>query len=205
MREGVMNNRKETKSYYNAIADQSFMEWFNNPALLSTLTLFISHLPSSPIVLDIGCGTGGESKRLSSLGAKVIGIDFSDESIKLAKANIPDVQFILMDILDMKFQPQYFDGVIEAGVLFHFTKEEQDIILGKVLSYLKANGRFLSYYPQGDFEGMQDRTTSGKQYKRYLRQLSIQNWIDQVLKAGFHTATEHEFNIGSFKCVEFSR
>lgn len=74
------NQKEETKNFYNKTAHQSFKDWFNNPALLPTLSVFIQHLPEKPLVLDLGCGTGGESKRLLELGAKVTGIDFSEKS-----------------------------------------------------------------------------------------------------------------------------
>ncbi|MCK4543068.1 MAG: class I SAM-dependent methyltransferase [Spirochaetales bacterium] len=198
-----MNEKEETKEYYNEIAEQSFNDWFNNPALLPTLTTFIEKLPKNPLVLDIGCGTGGESKRLSNLGAKVIGIDFSEKSIALAKRNVPEAEFLLMDIMHMNFKKEYFDGVMEAGVLFHFPEEEQDKILQKIFIFLKSEGRFLSFYPEGYFEGMQEMNISGKAFKRYSRRLSIEAWINQVINKGFVKYIKHEFNVGAFKCVEF--
>jgi 2-polyprenyl-3-methyl-5-hydroxy-6-metoxy-1,4-benzoquinol methylase len=195
----------ETKQYYDEIAEKIFTEWFNNPALLETEKTFIEHLPSTPLVLDLGCGTGGESKRLSSLGAKVIGIDFSEESIRFAKLNVPESQFIVMDILDMDFPTEYFDGVMEAGVLFHFTEEEQNSILRKLFSYLKPRGRFLSYYLQGTSEGTYELNVAGKKYKRFVRQQIVQDWIQQVTKVGFTFIAQHEFNVGSFKCSEYCR
>jgi SAM-dependent methyltransferase len=198
-----VNSREETKHFYNTIAELSFKDWFNNPSLLPTLTIFISHLPKKPLVLDLGCGTGGESKRLSELGARVIGVDFSEESLKYAKKNIPDCEFINMDILEIKFPNNHFDGILEAGVLFHFTETEQDNILHNLYSMLKSGSRFISYYPHGNFEGMQEMDIVGTRLKRYSRLLLVQDWIQQVIKIGFNSYIEHDFNIGKFKCVEF--
>jgi 2-polyprenyl-3-methyl-5-hydroxy-6-metoxy-1,4-benzoquinol methylase len=198
-----MSLSEKTKNFYNTVAKQSFNDWFNNPALLLTLTIFIQHLPDNPLVLDLGCGTGGESKRLSELGAHVTGIDFSEESLEYAKRNVPEVEFKLVDILQMNFQEEYFDGIMEAGVLFHFNKREQEIILKKIVSSTKAKGIFLSYYPEGDFEGMQDIEVSGEMFKRYIRLLPIEKWISQIMNNGFTRFIKHDFNVGSFKCVEF--
>jgi hypothetical protein len=98
---------------------------------------------------------------------------------------------------------RYHDGIIEAGILFHFTNEEQNQILQNIISILKPKGRFLSYYPQGINEGMQEMNVSGETYKRYTRQLRNKNWISQARKIGFAASIEYEFNFGVFKCVEF--
>ena len=197
-----MNERDYTRKFYNSIAHQSFIDWFNNETLLPTLSRFINQLPEKPTVLDLGCGTGGESKRLYSLGANVIGIDFSQESLKYARENVPNVEFINMDIIDMDFPSSVFDGIIEAGVLFHLKKEEQQQILGKIITILKPNGIFLSYYPEGEYEGLQEMNNIDK---RYARQLPINVWIEQVMEFGFRENCMYEFNLGSFKCIEFRK
>lgn len=198
-----MNRKEKTKLFYNQIASQTFHEWFNNPTLMPTLKSFINNLPQKPLILDLGCGTGGETKRLTGLGANVIGIDFSEESLKFAKENVPEAQFILMDILDMDFSDSYFDGVVEAGVLFHFSEVEQEQIIKKIYSILKSKGRFLSYYPKGTFEGMEEINIAGKNFQRYSRFMEKNKWINQVVKNGFHEYIEKEFNLDPFVCVEF--
>ena len=201
----MTNPGRETRAYYDAIAAQTCRDWFNNPALLPTLSAFVGHLPKKPAVLDLGCGTGGESMRLSSLGAKVTGVDFSDESIRYARANAPRVDFRVMDILELDLPSGSFDGIVEAGVLFHFTGDEQDGILRALLTCLKPGGRFLSYYPQGSFEGMQEVSAEGSRFRRYARQLPSGNWREQVECAGFSFLMEHPFAVGSFCCMEFQK
>lgn len=198
-----MNNKEATKHFYNETASQVFREWFNNPALTPTLKKFMRDLPEKPKILDLGCGTGGECKRLIELGAKLIGIDFSEKSINYAKENVPEAQFLQKDILDMNFEKNFFDGVLEAGVLFHLSENEQNQVLKNIFTILKNKGSFLSYYPEGLYEGMQEITVFGKILKRYSRQIPIDSWINQVMKNGFRKYVKHEFNIGSFKCVQF--
>ncbi|MBN2443729.1 MAG: class I SAM-dependent methyltransferase [Spirochaetales bacterium] len=200
-----MNRKEETKQFYNAVADKTFKEWFDNPALLPSLKYFITKLPENPKVLDLGCGTGGESKRLVGLGADVIGVDFSEESIAYAVKNVPEAQFIITDIGSMEFETSSFDGIIEAGVLFHFDSKEQDRIIKNIFDILKPGGIFQSYYPEGNFEGMQDIDFSGIHYRRYSRQISKANWIEQVLRCGFTGYSEYEFNLGNFFCIAFTR
>src|SRR5260221_12982506 len=44
-------------------------------------------------VLDAGCGTGYLTKQLSDRGAKVIGVDFSQRMIEIARADYPALDF----------------------------------------------------------------------------------------------------------------
>jgi SAM-dependent methyltransferase len=200
-----MNNREETIKFYDAIAEKSFKEWFNNDALLPTLHDFIASLPNKPRVLDLGCGTGGESKRLISLGAKVIGIDLSEKSIRYAISNVPEGEFHVMDILSMTFPDSHFDGVMEAGVLFHFPEIEQISILKKIYSIMTKDGFFLSINPEGSFEGFEDFNIDGLTYKRYARKTFITEWIDTVGEIGFSIKKRLVFDIGTFKAILFTK
>jgi len=200
-----MNKKKETKQFYDAIAERSFKEWLDNQALMPTLKKFMENLPPDPMVLDLGCGIGGESKRLVNLGAQVIGVDFSRNSLEYAERYVPEAEFFCVDILKMKFENCYFDGILEAGTLFHFEEDEQNKILRNIMNILKPEGIFLSYYPEGEFEGMQELEVSGKKYRRYARTMKKKDWINQVMKHGFKRYTEYDFNVGTFTCLLFYR
>jgi len=186
------------------LAKQNFNDWFNNDALLPTLKDFVSYLPKKPKVLDLGCGTGGESKRVISLGADVVGIDLSSESIKYAKENVGNGTFYVMNILDMNFNSSFFDGVFEAGVLFHFNEAEQTKILNKIKHVLKNKGIFLSYYPEGNYEGMEKFEIEKNIFRRYARKISKETWIKAVEGSGFTFLKEMYFNIGTFRPLLFT-
>lgn len=44
-------------------------------------------------VLDAGCGTGYLTKQLSDRGARVVGVDFSESMIEIARGDYPDLDF----------------------------------------------------------------------------------------------------------------
>lgn len=198
-----MNIKNETTIFYNAISKQSFNDWFNNNTLLPVLNGFVNKLPQNPLILDLGCGTGGESKRLLDLGASVIGIDLSEKSLEYAKTNVVGAEFFLMDIMDMNFQKGKFNGVLDAGTLFHFNIDDQNKILTNVFNYLKSSGIFLSFYPEGDFEGIQEIEIENRKFNRYARFLSIKEWAEQVIKIGFLKYKILDFQFQPFKAIEF--
>jgi SAM-dependent methyltransferase len=89
-------------------------------------------------VLDAGCGTGYLSRKLSTRGAHVIGVDFSPEMIGIARRKAPDIDFridscsvlatvdsgsielivanyVLMDTPDLGETMKAFGRVLRAG------------------------------------------------------------------------------------------
>lgn len=72
--------------------------------------------------LDLGCGTGRHSLKLASLGAEVIGIDFSEGMLAIAQRKTVSkrVQFIKHDLAQsLPFPDGSFDSVLCALVLDH--------------------------------------------------------------------------------------
>ncbi|MEN8153884.1 MAG: class I SAM-dependent methyltransferase [Acidobacteriota bacterium] len=66
-------------------------------------------------ILDLGCGYGRVSIRLADKAEKVVGIDISEDNIKLAKEFCIDkknCKFFTMDAADLKFEDNIFDMVI---------------------------------------------------------------------------------------------
>lgn len=72
-------------------------------------------------VLDAGCGGGFYSLWLSEKGAKVLGIDGSEEMIKIAKEKASrkmlDTKFLIGDVTDLRIEDGVFDLVLSTLVL----------------------------------------------------------------------------------------
>ena len=78
-------------------------------------------------ILDVGCGTGVESRYLGSAGHEVIGIDFSESAIDTARdrTDCPAVSFLVGDALALSDRDlDDFDTVVDCGMLH--TLHEQD-------------------------------------------------------------------------------
>jgi ubiquinone/menaquinone biosynthesis C-methylase UbiE len=60
-------------------------------------------------ILDLGCGPGDLSLRLSELGAQVTGIDGNDELLEVARKRCPQAQFEKQDLSSLNLEPEYFD------------------------------------------------------------------------------------------------
>ena len=94
-------------------------------------------------VLELGCGTGKNTKWLLSVGAEVIGLDFSQEMLTIAKESITDkrAQFKKADLNDdWEVADQYADLVTSSLTLEHI--EDLNAIFRQANKKLKENGIF---------------------------------------------------------------
>lgn len=81
---------------------------------------FVQNINSGDTVLDIGCGHGDVDFDVAAKAAKVIGIDISEENIRLAQSRYKkdNLEFVRGDALTHKFTDT-FDTIILSNVLEH--------------------------------------------------------------------------------------
>jgi len=75
----------------------------------------LKRIGENDIVLDLGCGYGRVSTRLIEKAKQVVGIDISEENIRLAKEQnncSRPVDYFVMDASDLKFPNNFFDVTI---------------------------------------------------------------------------------------------
>ena len=70
-----------------------------------------------PRILDVGCGAGYDSYILNRLGAKVVGVDFSENLIEVAKKSVKNCDFYIKNIENSLIDLGYFDGIFCTSVL----------------------------------------------------------------------------------------
>ena len=101
--------------------------------------------PKDTLILDAGCGSGYKALALAyaNPGAKIVGIDFSEESVKLARTRldyhgIENVQFEAMAIEDIASLEMEFDYINCDEVLYLLPDPEAG--LQALKSVLKPHG-----------------------------------------------------------------
>ncbi len=99
------------------------------------------------MVLELGCGTGELSNGLSVKGANVIGIDFSNNSIKnaklISKKFSTNAKFVKKNILDLNLNKK-FDVVIALGSLHHTIDARKGFLVAA--KHTKKNGIIITGY-----------------------------------------------------------
>lgn len=89
------------------------------------LDRFLSLLPASPTVLDIGCGMGEPiAQHLIERGCAVTGIDSSEPLIALCRERFPQQPWQVADMRLLALGRR-FDGLIAWDSFFHLTPDDQ--------------------------------------------------------------------------------
>jgi len=86
--------------------------------------LLDEQLPLGITILDAGCGTGQLATFLSLTNRRVVGIDFSFNSLKRGqdfkqRFGLKDVRFVQMNLFHLGLREESFDYVFCNGVLHH--------------------------------------------------------------------------------------
>lgn len=91
-------------------------------------------------ILDVGCGTGHLTRLIAEAGADVVGMDSAPEMIAAARAEHPDIEFVLADAADFSF-PKPFDAVFSNAALHWVTPAESAVVC--MARALKPGGRLV--------------------------------------------------------------
>ena len=93
--------------------------------------------PVRPKVLDLGCGTGWLTARLSQLG-EAMGIDLSETAIAVAKSMFPGPTYIAGNLYELSLPAKHFDVVVCQEVIAHV--EDQQKLLEQISTVLTPGG-----------------------------------------------------------------
>lgn len=91
-------------------------------------------------VLDLGCGSGVQSKQLLEEGLNVVGMDLSRNMVEEAKKRAPNAAFMVGDIAYVTFAKETFDGIYARASLLHIPKNLIQKVLKSLNRILKTGG-----------------------------------------------------------------
>lgn len=130
----------DLKETYNKIAADWWKDHRDDTWWVEGMEKFVSFLKPRDLVLDIGCGAGTKTKYLTEKGLNVLGIDFSEEMVRIARREVPEGRFLVMDAKDLGGLKEEFDGILAHAVLLHTPKKEVSSVLRNWISKLKPYG-----------------------------------------------------------------
>lgn len=120
-------------------------------------------------VLDLGCGPGVETNKLTMAGFDVQGFDLSEGLLKIAREKTPSATFIQGDMLTkLLYADEYFDAVFAKASLLHIPKEKINFVFGEICRILKPNGIIHIALKKGDDEKIIVEDDYGYEYQRFF-------------------------------------
>jgi len=96
-------------------------------------------------VLDIGCGPGVFTARHAQAGAEVVGIDFSEQMIRIAKDQFPQIDFRIADAEQLPFEDSTFDLIVGIHIVHHLARPR--VVFDSVCRVTKPGGHFAFTVP----------------------------------------------------------
>lgn len=93
-------------------------------------------------VVDLGCGNGALTKKLADKGYSVMGIDASEDMLRIAGQQYPEFAFRQGNALDFSLEEKA--DVIFSNAVFHWIDgDKQEQMLQNIASQLKPGGQLV--------------------------------------------------------------
>ncbi len=180
----------DTLSYYETNASQ-LAKRYESAKVEALHTLLTNTFPKNSKLLEIGCGSGRDTKFMMERGYQVTAIDGSKEMINEAKKihhTLTPYLFVKQLPYGLDFQENLFDGVYSIATLMHLTKEEISQTIKNVHTLLKEKGKFLfSVSIERDDTDQNNRDS----HQRLFTSFSQREWVTICKNYGLnHLHTE---------------
>ncbi|MGN0271087.1 MAG: class I SAM-dependent methyltransferase [Candidatus Weimeria sp.] len=167
----------KTIDYYNENAD-AFVQGTVNADMTEIRNKFLSGIPAGGLILDLGCGSGRDSKAFLDAGYRVVSVDGSEELCKRAE-ELTGQPVICTTFAN--YEPEEtFDGIWACASLLHLKKKSIQTVVKKLLDHLKTGGYFYMSFKLGNSGGMRNGRYFTDMDKRTIRQLFKSLYIELV-------------------------
>jgi len=200
---------KGVKEFYDKTANDWADKWYSDETMLPLLKKFIELFDTKPRILDAGCGAGYESMRIVNLGAEVVGIDISAESLNIARIKNPNCRFELMNFKQMDNSLGVFDGIVSISSIIHIEDCDLQIVLDNFGKIIKSMGFLFIVFAEGDGynEKKSIREIDGEKYNRATYHHQPNRIIEVAQKSGFRYFDEWFLDepLGQWKHYIFQR
>ncbi len=107
----------------------------------------LMNIPVDARVLDVGCGSGWASRLMAAkaVDGRVVGIDISDEMIRIAgetSSSVPNVEYRVASAEKLPFADGEFTHAFSMESLYYYA--DMDVALREIKRVLAPGGRFVT-------------------------------------------------------------
>jgi cyclopropane fatty-acyl-phospholipid synthase-like methyltransferase len=189
MRDGNKKNIQSTIQYYDKYA-KKFIGSTVEVDFTETQKRFSAKLRSGSHILDLGCGSGRDTKFFLEHKYQVTATDGSVELCKLAS------EYIGIEVKHMMFQElaerEIYDGIWACSSILHLPLPELEDVLHRMAIALKRDGIIYTSFKYGTYQGerngryftdMTEETFSN--LLQNIKELKIEDqWITSDVRPG---------------------
>ena len=149
---------------------------------------FASLLPDHARVLDAGCGSGQKARFFQDHGFHVVGIDFSEKLLEIARQTATASDFRLLDLRDIRTLSEEFEGVFAQASLLHIPKTETVSVIEGMVSRLVPRGLLYiavkAQRPGNPAEEVVTENDYGYAYERFFSYYTMDEMLDYAGRLG---------------------
>lgn len=147
-----MTDREAVRDGYDALAETYAEQRSEDETLgVSLFEDMLADLPDDARLLDAGCGQG--TPILSRAGASGVGIDFSDEQLRLATENAPAAALVQGDLAALPFEDGVFDAVTAYHSIIHVPISDHQRVIDEFARVLRPGSPLLVSEGHTEWEG----------------------------------------------------
>lgn len=148
---------------------------------------------ANPNILDIGCGNGKDTQYLKQKGAVPISIDISSGMLEEARKRLTQDIFCRMDMRDLGFSDEAFDGAWANGCVYHVPKTDFVQVLREVWRVLRPSGTFSFNFKIGVGEKLEKTPRSFAEGPRFYAYYKNKEMTDFLRRTGFEIIEMTEY------------
>jgi len=178
-----MDHKETVKSGYNKIAELYLATRNQEGEDVRLIHDFIELLSPKSKVLDAGCGAGLPIAKILAEQFDVIGVDFSEAQIRLAKKNIPNAHFFCQDMTKLDFPDECLDGICSYYAIIHIPREEHEGLFVNFHRMLRTGGIVLLCLGANDLPDDIDENYLGT--RMYWSHFNSDTYLIMLKKCGF--------------------
>lgn len=150
MSDEINTETKSTLNYYDQQA-AAFSESTVNVEFSAFQNEFAALVPVGGCILDLGCGSGRDSKAFKQMGYNVVAVDGSKEMCAIAGQVIEQV--VICSTFQDYDPNTSFDGIWACASLLHLKAEDIRKVAERMFSKIKSGGCFYMSFKYGTFSG----------------------------------------------------
>ncbi len=96
------------------------LELFTEKRAREVLATYSAYLPKDKTILEAGCGLGAAMIKLKEMGFDIIGLDYAERALRVARAYDPTLRLQVGDVHALPYADGALHGYLSFGVLEHF-------------------------------------------------------------------------------------
>ena len=189
-----MSNSNETIETWNKVAELYQEKFMYMTIYNESYDFLCQQLDPCAKVLELGCGPGMITKYLLSKKPQlqILGTDLAPNMIDLAKKNIPNAVFQVMDCRDIANLDRKFNAIVAGFCIPYLTPSEVKLFIKDCTELLESNGLFyVSFVPGDESQSHWQVGSSGDRV--YFNYHSLENLTKVFLDHGL--AIKKEFTV----------